>query len=166
MISKCPKCGRTVPEDSVYCPYCGYGIKPSAKTTQVWVGGTAMIIASVASLIFFILSINALIGIYSWYPPGVAQIWIVYDQMLTIFSFMGFLFGLSAGILSLTRRRYKLTMMFAIMCTLSGACAWIVSMVIPFASMWYSFYNYFLPLVVLPAAGTALIFPRKAEFTR
>jgi len=166
MVFKCPKCARTVPEDSVYCPYCGYGIKPSAKTTQVLAGGTLMIIAAVVSLIFFVLSIRALTQIYTWYPPEVAQGWIVYDQMLTIFSLTGFLFGFSAGILASIRINYRWTMASAMLCTLSGAGAWIISMIIPFANMWYSLFYYFLPMFTLPLVGTILIFPRKGEFEK
>ena len=166
MVFKCPKCDRTVPEDSVYCPYCGCGVKPSAKTTQVWAGGSLMIASTVISLIFLILCIKALVEIYSWYPPGVAQLWVLYDQVLTIFSFTGFLFGFSASVLSLTRKSYRWTMISAIFCTLSGAGAWIISMIIPFANMWYSFFYYFLPLFVMPLTGTALIYPRKAEFAK
>lgn len=107
MVSDCPKCTRTIPDDSVYCPYCGYGIKPSARSTQVSAGGTLMIVAAVASLIFFILSFQALLNIYNWYPPLVAQGWFIYDQMLTIFSFTGLVFGLSAAILTLTRKKLQ-----------------------------------------------------------
>lgn len=164
MEFKCPKCNRAVPEDSVYCPYCGYGIRPSAKTGQLSTGGTLMIVASVVSLVFLILCVKALMEIYSWYPPEIAQVWISYDQMFTIFSSTDFLFGFSSGVLSLFRRSYVWTMVFALLCTLSGAGAWIVSMILPFANLWQSFFYYFLPLFAIPVIGTALIYPRKEEF--
>jgi hypothetical protein len=164
MVFKCKKCGKIVPEDSIYCPYCGYGIKSSAKTVQVSAGGTLLIAAAVVALIFFALSVKALAEIYSWYPPVVAQGWIAYDQMLTIFSFTGFLSGFSAGALALAGRRYLLTIVFTIICTFSGAGAWIISMIIPWANVGYSLFYYFLPVFSLPLIGALLIYPRKAEF--
>lgn len=166
MSSKCPKCGADITNNSVYCPNCGHGIKSSARTTQVSAASTLILIAASASLIFFLLSVRALWQIYSWYPTTVAQSWIVYDQMLTGFSLMGFLSGLSAGALSLARRSYNLTMVCAILCTLSGAGAWTISMIIPFSKLWYSFLYFFLPAFATSLIGTALIYPRKAEFKR
>jgi len=165
MTSKCPRCKREAPSDSVYCPYCGYGIQPSAKTTQVSAAGTLFLVAGIASLIFFILSFRALSQIYSWYPSSVAEDWIIYDELMTVFSFTGLLFGFSAGLLSLSRKSYRWTMISAVLCTVSGAGAWILSMIVPYASVLYSFFYYFLPVLLTSLIGTLLIYPRKAEFT-
>ncbi len=164
MTFGCPKCGRTVPDYSVYCPYCGYGIKPSARSTQVSVGGAFLIVATAGSLILSLVCLQALARIYSWYPPLVAQMWFVYDQMLTVSSFSGFLFGLPACILSLTRRSYRWTMVSAAFCTLSGGGTWVISMIIPHSDVFQSFLFYFLPLFATSFIGTMLIFFRKAEF--
>jgi hypothetical protein len=166
MVSKCPKCSRNVPEDSVYCPYCGYGIQPAARTANVSVAGTLMIVAAVAGLIFFSQSITALTQIYTWYPPGVAQGWLIYDELLTIFSLTSFVFGFSTGILSLARRSYRWTMVLAVLSTFSGAGTWTISMIIPFANAWTSFLYYFLPMFATVLTGTILIYPRRAEFKR
>ena len=165
MAEKCPRCGRGVPSDSMYCPYCGHGIKPSAKTTQVSASGTLLLIAGIASLILFVQSLRALAQIYSWYPRSVADIWLIYDQTLTIFSLTGLLSGFPAGLLSLSRRSYRWTIVSAVLCTLSGAGAWILSMMIPYLYIWYSFLFYFLPVLLPALIGTLFIFPRKAEFT-
>jgi len=123
-----------------------------------------MIVAAIASLLFLILSVRALLEIYSWYPVGVAGGWIMYDLMLAAFSFTGFLFGAAGGVLSLTRKCYKLTVASAVLCTISGAGAWTVSMIIPFARTWYSILFYFLPTFATALIGTVLIYRRKAEF--
>lgn len=162
---KCPRCHRAVPDESVYCLFCGAGIQPSAKTTRVSAAGTLLIVAAVASFIFFIQSIRALLQIYTWYPQSVAEDWIIYDQMLTIFSLSGFLFGISSGMLSLSRRAYKWTMISALLCTISGGGAWLLSIVIPYSYAWYSFLFYFLPVLLTALMGTLLIYPRKAEFS-
>ncbi len=165
MAYRCPHCNRDMPNDSVYCPYCGHGIRPPARTMQVSAGATLLIVAAVTSLIFFIQSIRALAQIYSWYPQSVAEAWIVYDQMLTIFSLAGLLSGFSAGLLSLSRKSYRWAMLSAVLCTLSGAGAWILSMIIPYSYPWYSFLFYFLPVFLTALIGTMVIYPRKAEFT-
>jgi hypothetical protein len=164
MASSCPKCSRNIPSDSVYCPYCGFGIKPSARSTQVSAGGALMIVAAVTSFVFLILCVRALIMLHSWYPPGVASGWVVYNQALAGFSLMESLFGFVSGLLALTRRNYRLTMICAGLCTFSSAGAWTVSLVIPFASMLYSFLYYFLPSFAMALVGTVLIYPRRAEF--
>ncbi len=165
MTYKCPRCSRGMPNDSVYCPYCGYGIQPCARTMQVSAAATLLIVAAVTSLIFFIQSVRALAQIYSWYPRSAAEGWIVYDQMLTIFSLTGLFFGFSAGLLSLSRKSYRWAMISAVLCTLSGAGAWILSMIIPYSYPWYSFLFYFLPVFLTSLIGTLLVYPRKAEFT-
>jgi hypothetical protein len=164
MVFECTKCGKTIPADSVYCPYCGHGMKPSARSTQVSVGGTLMIAAAGASLVFFVLSVRALLNIYQWYPALVAQSWFAYDQMFTFLSFTGLMSGLSAAILSLTRKNYNWTIASALLCTFSGGGVWIISLIIPHSNLLQSVLFYFLPLLAPSFVGTALIFFRKVEF--
>lgn len=164
MALECPKCGRKIPDDSIYCPYCGQGIKPSARSTQVSVAGAFMIVAATGSLIFLILSLQALLNIYSWYPPLVAQSWFIYDQMLTISTFTELLFGLIAAVFSLSRKSYRWTMISSILCTLSGCVSWTISTIIPHSNVVQSFLYYFMPLLMPPLVATILIFLRKPEF--
>lgn len=164
MSSKCPRCSRTIPNDSIYCPYCGHGIKASARSTQVSAGGVLMMVAATASLVYFVLSVQALLNIYNWYPRLLAQSWFVYDQMLAIFFFLGLMSGFCAAVLSLTRRRYRVTMASAVFCTISCGAAWIVSMTIPHSNPTQSLFYYFLPLLATAFIGIVLIFFRKAEF--
>ena len=164
MVLECPKCGRIIPDDSVYCLYCGRGIKKSARSSQVSVGGALIVVAVVAFLIIFILSFQAVLNIYTWYPSLVAHSFFIYDQMLTAFSLSGMLCGIPAAILSLTRKSYLVTMAFAVLCTLSGGGTWIISMIIPHSNLILSLFCYFLPLFVTPFIGTMMILFRKAEF--
>jgi len=165
MVSNCPKCGKTVSEDSVYCPYCGYGIQKTARTVQASAGSTLLMVSTVASLILFALSLKALAQIYGWYPPLIAQNFILYIQLLTVFTFVGFLFGLLASILSSARRSYKWTMVSAILCTLLSASSWVTSIIVPASNWGTSLFYFFLPLLIPVLIGTLLIYPKKAEFT-
>ncbi|MDH5449312.1 MAG: hypothetical protein OEX77_00225 [Candidatus Bathyarchaeota archaeon] len=123
-----------------------------------------MIVAATGSLLFFVLSLQALANIYDWYPLLVAQRWFIYDQVHAVLSFSGLLFGFSGAILSLTRKSYNWTMASTALCTLSGGATWILSMIIPHSDALQSFLYYFLPLFVTAFVGTVLISFRKAEF--
>lgn len=164
MASTCPKCRKTVPDDSIYCPYCAHGLKPSARTVRVFVGSILMIVAALGSLILLILSTQALLGIYNWYPQLAAQMWFVYDQMFTVFALSGLIFALPAAVLSLSRKSHKWTMISATLSTLSGGALWITSMIAPIVVLWESTVYLFIPLFIAPLLGTLLIYPRKAEF--
>jgi hypothetical protein len=164
MVSECPRCGKAVADDLVYCPYCGRGLKPWAKSFQVSFAGALLIVVTVASLIFLIVSIQALVGIYSWYPPLVAQSWFIYDQVLAALVSAGFLFGLLGAGFSLARKSYVWTMIFSVLCVCSAIGALVTSLIIPHASIMESFLYYFTPLLLPSVVATALIFPRRAEF--
>jgi len=164
MVSNCPKCRKIIPDDSVYSPYCAHGIQPFAKTTRVSVGSALTIVAAAGSLIFLIISLKALNELFRYYPPEVAGGWLNYDVAFVMLAFVGFIFGSSASVLSLTRKGYLLTMFFSVLCMISGLGLWTVSMIIPYANVWFSFLYYFLPIVLPAFIGAALFYPRKQEF--
>lgn len=164
MAPACPKCGKPVAEDAVYCPYCGYGLKQSAKTVQVSLGASLIIVATATSLILFVLSIKALMQIYIWYPPVVAQNWIIYDQLFAFFTLVSFLLGLSSSILLLLRRNFRWSVTLASLLTFTCVAAWIISILEPFTNLGSSFFYFFLPLVLPALIATLLVYPRKAEF--
>lgn len=164
MSSTCPKCGRNVPEDSVYCPYCAHGLKPSAATPQVSAAGVLMIVAAVGFFILLVLSINALIEIYTWIPRLAAQNWFIYGQSLTILSTVGFAAGSAAAMLILRRKSYSWTLSSAFVCTISGLATFVVSVIIPDFNLKNSIFFYFLPLFVTPLIGALLILRKKREF--
>lgn len=164
MVAECPKCRRVIPDDSIYCLYCGHGVHLSARSFQVSVAGALMVAFTVASLVLFILSFRALLNIYSWYPASVAQVWFVYDQMLTALSFAGLAFGSSAAILILVRRSFHLAMVCSMLGTLTGGGSWIISTIIPHSNIAYSILYFFLPLFSTSLVGTLMVSSRKAEF--
>lgn len=164
MVSNCPKCHKIIPDDSIYCPYCAHGIKPFAKSTRVSVGSAFIIVAAAGSLIFSIISLKALNELFRYYPPDVAGGWLNYDIAFVMLAFVGFVFGSSASVLSLARKRYMWTMFFSILCLISGVGLWTVSMIIPYANVWFSFVYFFLPIVLPAFIGIALFYPRRQEF--
>jgi hypothetical protein len=122
---------------------------------------TMMIVATVASMVLFILSVTALEGIYGWYPQFVAQEWFIYDQLLTVFSFIGMASGTAATVLILSRKSYVGATASAIVCTLSGAGVLVVSLIQPLAVLWQSVLYYLFPFFAAPLTGTLLIVLQK-----
>jgi hypothetical protein len=164
MVIKCPKCGRSTPDDAVYCPYCAHGIAPHARTARLAAGGILLIVASVGAVILFALSVRALIDIYRWYPPIVAESWFIYDQLLALFSFIAFVLSLTAGTLTLSRKGFRPAVVLGVLSAVNGGGAWITSMIVPHFVTWYSFLYYFLPVFLTPLLGTCLVYSRKIEF--
>jgi hypothetical protein len=164
MVSSCPKCGRNVPDDAIYCPYCAHGLKATALTSNVSAAGVLMLVGTVGFLVVFLLATAALLQIYSWYPILIAQKWFVYDQILTGLCLAGFLFGLAAATLVFARKSHRSAVTLAVLCTLSGAGVWTLSMIIPEYKPLYSILYYFLPDFVAPLSATLLILRRKSEF--
>lgn len=164
MVAKCPKCDRTVPEDSVYCPYCAHPLQSQARTTRVHVGSVLLIVAGTASLILFIISTRAILLIYTWYPQLVAQSWFIYDQLLVVFTFLGMVFGFPSALLTYYRKSHKWTLLLAVLCTVSGMGTVSASVIAPNPVLLYTIIYYFLPLFFPSLIATLVIYPRKAEF--
>jgi hypothetical protein len=125
--------------------------------------GALIVVATIASLIIFILSMNALLGVYKWYPQFVAQQWFIYDQLFTVFSFLGLTTGALATALISARRNPNGAVAAAMACTLSGAGVFIVSLIQPLAVLWQSVLYYLPLLFIMPLIGTSLTYLRKEE---
>ena len=91
-----------------------------SRTNFLFLSAVLMVIGSVWFLIMFVVSVQALQGIYSWYPQFVAQSWFIYDELFAVFTFLGLLFGfLSAGSM-LSNRNSTATFIIGILCVISG----------------------------------------------
>ena len=117
-----------------------------------------MIVSSVWFLIMFVKSVQALQGIYGWYPQLVAQTWFIYDQLFAVFTLLGLLSGfLSAGSM-LSNKNPTAASIIGILCVISGAGLSILSLIAPLASLSNSILYYILPSFLVPFAGTLLFF--------
>ena len=126
------------------------------RTNFLFLSAVLMIISSVWCLIMFVVSVQALQGIYSWYPQFVAQSWFIYDELFAVFTLLGLLFGfLSAGSM-LSNRNSTATLTIGILCVISGAGLSITSLIAPLALLSKSILYYFLPSFLVPLTGTLL----------
>lgn len=127
-----------------------------SRTNFLFLSAVLMIISSVWSLIMFVVSVQALQGIYSWYPQFVAQSWFIYDELFAVFTLLGLLFGfLSAGSM-LSNRNSTATLIIGILCVISGADLSITSLIAPLALLSKSILYYFLPSFLVPLTGMLL----------
>jgi hypothetical protein len=164
MSSSCPKCGRKVPDDATYCPYCAYGLKPYALTGRVSAAGVLMVTACSAFFVVFVISLSAVVQIYSWYPPVVVQKWFLYDVAFTGFCLCGFMSSMSSAALIFARKFYGVTTTLTVASTALGTGVWVTSMITPEANLMYSILYYFLGMLLSPLIASLLVFPRRQEF--
>jgi hypothetical protein len=120
-----------------------------------------MIVGTAQFLYVFVESLLALQGVYQWYPQFVAQQWFNYDELFTIFTFSGMLFGSLATSLMLSKRNSAGTLVTGLLCTISGSSVFVTSLIAPLASLWKSTLYYFLPLFLAPLVGTLLFYYAK-----
>lgn len=153
-----PKRGEPVFIERVHRTSHKHVLDIGSKTARIFFASTVMIVATTGSMVVFILSATALLGIYGWYPQFVAQQWFIYDQLLTIFSFLGLLSGALATTCILLKASSKWAVASAMVCTLSGASVFVVSLIQPLALLWQSLLYYFLPLFMAPLTGTLLTY--------
>ncbi|HVP15937.1 MAG TPA: hypothetical protein VMT42_01045 [candidate division Zixibacteria bacterium] len=119
-------------------------------------GAVLMIVSSVWFVIMFVTSVQALQGIYSWYPQFVAQSWFFYDELFAVFSLLGLLFGFLSGGFMLSDRNLTAALIIGILCVISGAGLSITSLIAPLAVLSKSILYYLLPSFVVPLAGMLL----------
>jgi len=135
----------------------------SARIAYVYVASLMMIVATADSLIVFVLSVAALNGIYGWYPQLVAQQWFIYDQLFTVFSFIGMVSGGFATALVLSERSYMRAFSSAFVCTVSGASVLVLSLIQPLALWWETVLYYLLPFFAPSLTGAFLIYLKNPE---
>jgi hypothetical protein len=150
--------GEPVSINGVHRAYRKCGLDLDAGTAHLYIAGTMMIVATMGSIVVFILSVTALQCIYGWYPQFVAQQWFMYDQLFTVFSFLGLTFGALATARIMAKGSSMWAVASSMVCTLSGASVFVVSLVQPLAVLWQSLLCYFLPLFIAPLTGTLLIY--------
>jgi len=153
-----------VPEDATYCPYCAYGLKPYALTGKVSAAGALMVTTGCAFFVVFVISLSALLQIYSWYPPLIAQKWFRYDVAFMGFCLCGFLLAIFSSALIFARKFYLATMILTVASTVMGAGVWVTSMITPESNLMYSILYYFLAMLLSPLIASLLVLPRKQEF--
>ena len=125
--------------------------------------GTLLAGSMIGFLIIFILSVNALLTVFEWYPQFVAQQWFVYDQAVTAISFLGSMFGVLSTALIFLRRGSSLTVASALLCTICAASIVTVSLIQPQAILWETLVFFFTPLFIPSLVGSLIAYWRKEE---
>jgi hypothetical protein len=135
--------------------------KSSIYINYVYAAAVMMIAGTIGFLVVFVESVLALQGVYQWYPQFVAQQWFIYDELFTVFTFLGLFFGTLATLLMLSKRKENGTLITGLLCTVSGASVSATSLIAPLAVLWRSVLYYFMPLFLAPLVGTLLFYHAK-----
>ena len=129
-----------------------------SRTDFLFLSAVLMIFSSVWFLVMFVASVQALQGIYGWYPQFVAQGWFIYDELFAVFTLLGLLFGFFTAGSILSNRNPTAASIIGILCVISGAVLSILSLIAPLATLTKSILYYVLPSFLVPLAGTLLFF--------
>ena len=159
-MSPCPKCGKEVFEEAVFCPYCGTPIKRALARRSVYpsVGGVLEIIA---------ISICLFVGIWD-----MVALWVVGFSIearnalgfMSVSSFAGFGLGLIGAVFTLSRQYFRTSILGAIAVVTSGLINILV-----FSTMWKSEYYsgliFGMPIILLAILSLTFTAISKKEFT-
>jgi glucan phosphoethanolaminetransferase (alkaline phosphatase superfamily) len=163
---KCTNCGKEIQDEkSSFCAYCGTPLnsKPKKELTTP-AGILALIAASFSAAIgtIGVVSYQAYSNYYASYGYDTSgAIGFIY---LGAFAFIAAAFGFAAGILTLTRKRFKIA--------ITGTILVIASTIFTLIATWYYNYGYTEGILLatvstgaLSIMSTIFIITSKTEFT-
>jgi hypothetical protein len=152
----------------LFCPYCGIGLAvasapppPTKKTGFPIAGGILTIIGScVAAFIgIFMLIISALqsYSYYYSYNPYLEYL------LIGMFGVIGFAFGLTAGIFSLRRRHFAISIIGTSLLMLSGFVTMLAFALMAYGSVWGGLL-FGLPIMLFSLLGLIFTAISRSEF--
>lgn len=149
MSPYCPKCGKDVSEEDVFCSRCGMRLKalPIKDVGFSIAGGVLGII--VASICMFVGMIGIAYHTIPYFRPHVGML------LVGPAGLIGLAFGLMGGILVLKRRHVALSVVGISFTTLSGIIIALATLAEPYTFICLVFG---VPVIVLSILSLALIF--------
>ena len=162
----CPRCGKAIHDDAmVFCPYCSASLTPMRAFSTT--AGILIIIAACITIIIGALGIVVLaLNFYhegafnewsfpEWFFPG----WFFTD----LFSILGFAFGLTAGICSLKRKRFALSVAGTSLVLVSGFVT-IILLATYGQIAWLVGFAFGMPTILLSILGIVFLGVSQDEF--
>lgn len=158
MVLHCPRCGRRIPDDAMFCLYCGKSVRlertglPLAGGVLVIISSSISILAGVLFALIYLMSGTYMSSqYYSSYPT------------LSFFSFLGFISGLYGGIHAIKRESYSSAMGGTVMMILMSIIFSMIGSAAPYSSGFVTVI-FSCPIIILSLLGGAFVASKKKEF--
>ena len=164
---KCTKCGKEIlDEESSFCAYCGSPFDSKLKTSDLTTGaGILAIIAAAFSIAVGAIGVVNYLSYVSYYVSyGVDTSAFTGFLLFAGFAFIASIFGFAGGILALTRKRFKISIL--------GMLVMYASALFTLVTVWHYQYNFSdgillsgIPIAALSIVSTVFVFKSKTKFT-
>lgn len=171
MVRNCLKCGKEIQDETAaYCPHCASPVKPQLSKISGFpiAGGVLLIIAASICLIVGIFAIGVFVSTYQYaYYYGWGSSYYYrprYEDLLVgIFGTLAFALGLTAGITSLKRNAFAVSILGACFAVSQGF-ATVLAFVTQWPNSWIVGIIFGMPILVLATLGLIFTAISKAEF--
>lgn len=164
---KCAKCGKEIlDEESGFCAYCGIPFDSKLKSSDLTIGaGVLAIIAAAFSMAvgaIGLVNYTSYINYYASYGYDASTF--IGFLVFGVFAFISSPFGFAGGILSLTRKRFKISVL--------GMLVMLASALFTLIAVWHYQYNFSegillsgISIAAFSIASAVFVFKSKTEFT-
>jgi len=125
---KCPKCDKeSLDEESSFCAYCGAPFDSKPNSIDLTTGaGILAILAAVFAVAVGFIGVENYISSVAYYSTYYDASTFVGFLWFSIFAFVSSPFGFAGGILTLTRKRFKISVLGTLIMLVSGVFTFIV----------------------------------------
>lgn len=170
MVLTCSKCGRRISdEDAVYCPFCSNRLKieVSKQTDFLIAGGVLLILAASICIITGMVALVIFVQSYQnpfYYGYGDRDYTPRYEYLLAAaVGFLSFVYGLTAGILTLNRRNFDHCLTGGLLTVFEGFLI-VFAFAHQYLGSWIIGALFGVPIMVLSALALLFVSISKEEF--
>jgi uncharacterized membrane protein len=163
----CLKCGKELPDDAIYCLNCGTAVSAELakrRSGLLTAGGVLVIIDSCIVMVTAILGLIASVGVLSA-PQHYSNTGIYYNIFIvSLFEVLCFAFGLTAGIQSLRRKTFVISIIGIVFLMVAGILD-LVYLGIPYGGALWFFLLFGGTTLILSLLGLIFVAIKKQDFT-
>jgi ribosomal protein L37E len=163
---KCAKCGKEIlDEESSFCAYCGSPFDSKLKSSDLTTGaGILAIIAATFSIAVGAIGVVNYLAYVDYYAGYGYESAFIGFLFFAVFAFIASIFGFAGGILALTRKRFKFSVL--------GMLVMYASALFTLIAVWYYQYNFSegillsaISIAAFSIVSAVFVVKSKTEFT-